>query len=138
MDQAHVEEDVILASMSEEKKKLFVDKMGQIKAASRLKQSKSTSVKDMMKFFSKQKVKDTAQHRWDKAEMEKWFREVEIPKGTGMESDGTISLWFHGLIRKPEAEERLRSEPVGCFLIRISEKGSSYTASVRSELTAEI
>lgn len=26
-----------------------------------------------------------------------WFKEVEAPKGVGKETDGSISIWFHGM-----------------------------------------
>lgn len=26
----------------------------------------------------------------------RWFNSIESPKGMGKESDGTISVWFHG------------------------------------------
>lgn len=25
-----------------------------------------------------------------------WFKKIEAPKGVGKESDGSISIWFHG------------------------------------------
>lgn len=28
-----------------------------------------------------------------------WFKDFEVPKGVGRELDGTISLWFHGMIK---------------------------------------
>ena len=26
-----------------------------------------------------------------------WFKNAEAPKGVGKESDGSISIWFHGM-----------------------------------------
>ncbi|KAL5457707.1 hypothetical protein EMCRGX_G034994 [Ephydatia muelleri] len=60
-----------------------------------------------------------------------WFRENEAPKGVGQENDGSISIWFHGLIDRAKAEELLEPKPVGTFLVRITLKLWGYTVSVK-------
>lgn len=123
-------EEEILSKLPEEKKRLFVDKMCQKSTMPTV----SSKVGSMTKLFSAKKVKGTSSLRpGNMEEAEKWFREVEVPKGMGMEGDGTTSLWFHGAIDRNEAERRLETEPVGCYLIRISERVWGYSASVKSK-----
>lgn len=89
------------------------------------------------------------------AHVVKWFKNIEAPKGVGKESDGSISVWFHGevahlilvykmrdawlcyistgKIGRESAVKLLQNEPVGSYLIRLSAKLWGYTASVKSE-----
>ncbi|XP_060851882.1 SH2 domain-containing protein 4A-like [Rhopalosiphum padi] len=56
-----------------------------------------------------------------------WFRAKEIPRRAGFEKDkNAIATWFHGLITRQEAEILLNNEPVGSFLVRLSERIWGY------------
>jgi len=56
-----------------------------------------------------------------------WFRAKEIPRRAGFEQNkNAIAAWFHGLITRQEAEILLNKEPVGSFLVRISERIWGY------------
>ena len=59
----------------------------------------------------------------------RWFREVEAPKGVGREKDGSISPWFHGLCDRKRAENLLKDEPLGSYLVRLSTKVWGYVIS---------
>ncbi|XP_069705468.1 SH2 domain-containing protein 4B-like isoform X2 [Periplaneta americana] len=61
-----------------------------------------------------------------------WFRSSEISRRAGIEADSNqIAPWFHGLITRQEAESVLHDKPVGCFLVRISERIWGYAISYR-------
>ncbi|KAA0723276.1 SH2 domain-containing protein 7 [Triplophysa tibetana] len=45
--------------------------------------------------------------------------------------DGRFPPWFQGFISRQEAEDQLRDRNVGCFLIRLSEKGIGYILSYK-------
>ncbi|XP_050424443.1 SH2 domain-containing protein 4A-like [Adelges cooleyi] len=61
-----------------------------------------------------------------------WFRAKEIPRRAGFEQDrNAIATWFHGLITRQEAEILLNKEPVGSFLVRLSEKIWGYAITYR-------
>lgn len=62
----------------------------------------------------------------------RWFNSIESPKGMGKESDGTISVWFHGKIGRESAMKVLEHEPVGSYLVRLSAKLWGYTVSVKT------
>ncbi len=86
----------------------------------------------------------------------KWFNTVEAPKGVGKERDGTISVWFHGMllsyysslllnlkvfllgligkIGRDAASKLLEKEVFGSYLVRLSAKLWGYTVSVKSKL----
>lgn len=65
--------------------------------------------------------------------MIKWYREIEIPKGAGLESIMLRSpcKWFHGLLTRTDAENLLETEPTGTFLVRLSEKAWGYAISYK-------
>lgn len=65
--------------------------------------------------------------------MIKWYREVEIQKGAGLESIILRSpcKWFHGLLTRTDAENLLELEPTGTFLVRLSEKIWGYAISYK-------
>ncbi|XP_050523963.1 SH2 domain-containing protein 4A-like isoform X2 [Daktulosphaira vitifoliae] len=61
-----------------------------------------------------------------------WFRAKEIPRRAGFEQNkNAIATWFHGLITRKEAEVLLHKEPVGSFLVRLSEKIWGYAITYR-------
>jgi len=71
-------------------------------------------------------VPDSSKPPSKKAVIE-WFRAKEIPRKAGFEHDkNAIATWFHGLITRQEAEILLDKEPVGSFLVRISERIWGY------------
>ncbi|KAG9352084.1 hypothetical protein JZ751_020497 [Albula glossodonta] len=57
----------------------------------------------------------------------KWFRETQPPVIQ-------TQPWFQGFITRKEAEDRLKDKPLGCFLIRLSDKAIGYILSYSSEL----
>nr|XP_020831668.1 SH2 domain-containing protein 7-like [Phascolarctos cinereus] len=58
----------------------------------------------------------------------KWFMETQAPL---ILQDGALPEWFHGFITRKQAEELLTDRPVGCFLIRLSDKAMGYILSYR-------
>ncbi|XP_043837459.1 SH2 domain-containing protein 7 [Dromiciops gliroides] len=58
----------------------------------------------------------------------KWFMETQAPL---ILQNGTLPDWFHGFITRKQAEELLRDKPVGCFLIRLSDRAMGYILSYR-------
>ncbi|XP_074140979.1 SH2 domain-containing protein 7 [Sminthopsis crassicaudata] len=58
----------------------------------------------------------------------KWFMETQAPL---ILQNGTLPEWFHGFITRKQAEELLRDKPLGCFLIRLSDKAMGYILSYR-------
>ncbi|XP_051829820.1 SH2 domain-containing protein 7 [Antechinus flavipes] len=57
-----------------------------------------------------------------------WFMETQAPL---ILQNGTLPEWFHGFITRKQAEELLRDKPLGCFLIRLSDKAMGYILSYR-------
>ena len=45
-----------------------------------------------------------------------------------------MQVWFHGIISRKQAEERLIDKPNGSFLVRISESQFGYSLSFRLAL----
>ncbi|VVC31629.1 Hypothetical protein CINCED_3A016893 [Cinara cedri] len=71
-------------------------------------------------------VPDSSKPPSKKAVIE-WFRAKEIPRRAGFDQNkNAIATWFHGLITRQEAEVLLNKEPVGSFLVRISERIWGY------------
>ncbi|XP_031640191.1 SH2 domain-containing protein 4A-like [Contarinia nasturtii] len=65
--------------------------------------------------------------------MIQWYHDVEITKGAGLESveNRLPCKWFYGLMSRIEAEQLLESEPMGTFLVRLSEKIWGYAISYK-------
>lgn len=61
----------------------------------------------------------------------KWYRDEEYHRQAGMDENGRPVKWFHGLVTRAEAEKRLMSEPIGTFLVRVSEKIWGYAISYK-------
>uniref|UniRef100_A0A0N4Z4Z2 SH2 domain-containing protein n=1 Tax=Parastrongyloides trichosuri TaxID=131310 RepID=A0A0N4Z4Z2_PARTI len=60
----------------------------------------------------------------------KWFKEKEIPAGTGIDPiTERPSIWFHGIISRDAAEKLLAKTKCGSFLVRVSERIWGYTVS---------
>lgn len=62
-----------------------------------------------------------------------WYHNIELNKGAGLE---TVALrrpckWFHGLLTRADAEQLLDTEPMGTFLVRLSEKIWGYAISYK-------
>merc|ERR1712227_1173365 len=62
-----------------------------------------------------------------------WWKITQKSKKIGMQKDGTVIEWFHGLISRAEAEELLEGTDVGSFLVRLSDKVWGYTISYTCE-----
>lgn len=65
--------------------------------------------------------------------MIQWYHDVEISKGSGLETIETRlpCKWFYGLMSRTDAEQLLESEPLGTFLVRLSEKIWGYAISYK-------
>lgn len=62
----------------------------------------------------------------------KWYRDEEFYRGGGIDPDtGRAHRWFHGLVKRVDAEQLLASEPAGTFLVRLSEKIWGYAISYK-------
>ena len=100
----------------------------------------------MASFVSSDTTPKSAAHVVD------WFRDIEAPKGVGRERDGSISIWFHGMLQfltssrvrcfdfslpgkvgRETAMRVLENGVIGSYLVRLSAKLWGYTVSVRSE-----
>ncbi|KPP59335.1 SH2 domain-containing protein 7-like, partial [Scleropages formosus] len=58
----------------------------------------------------------------------RWFTETQAPV---IIRDGNLPTWFLGLISRKDAEDQLRDKPLGCFLIRLSDKAIGYILSYK-------
>ncbi|KAG7473382.1 hypothetical protein MATL_G00095290 [Megalops atlanticus] len=58
----------------------------------------------------------------------RWFTETQAPL---ILHDGNFPSWFQGFITRRDAEAQLWDKPLGCFLIRLSEKAIGYILSYR-------
>ncbi|XP_072920381.1 myosin-IIIa isoform X1 [Hemitrygon akajei] len=58
----------------------------------------------------------------------RWFKETQARK---VVQNGTFPCWFHGMITRREGENLLANQPLGCFLIRVSESREGYTLTYR-------
>lgn len=64
----------------------------------------------------------------------KWFRETELPKGSGLDAKTKkLAEYFHGMISRERAEALLENQPNGSFLIRLSDKVWGYGLSRKGE-----
>lgn len=65
----------------------------------------------------------------------RWFKETQtLQVYDPVNHDGNfIAEWFHGVISRRDSERLLKSKPVGCFLIRVSESRFGYTLSFRAK-----
>ncbi|XP_029435978.1 SH2 domain-containing protein 2A isoform X2 [Rhinatrema bivittatum] len=59
---------------------------------------------------------------------EQWFQQTQAP---GILQQGEPPDWFHGFITRREAEEKLQSKPLGCFLVRFCESRVGFVLSYR-------
>ncbi|CAF1014750.1 unnamed protein product [Adineta ricciae] len=60
----------------------------------------------------------------------RWFRDTQYPYVC---HNGTFPSWFHGNITRHRAEDLLKNQPIGCFLIRLSESRFGFSLSFRAE-----
>ncbi|XP_011403562.1 PREDICTED: SH2 domain-containing protein 4B-like [Amphimedon queenslandica] len=129
-----VADEEILASIPDEKKKQLTRKLSEKKLGTKAVEQKveepvAKGKEKIMLRWSSFVAKDTKPKSIDHAI--KWFREQEAPKGVGRESDGSISLWFHGPIKRDTADTVLQPKPSGMYLVRLSHKVWGYTISVK-------
>eukprot|EP00043_Microstomoeca_roanoka_P014807 m.147383 g.147383 ORF g.147383 m.147383 type:complete len:969 (-) comp16110_c2_seq2:273-3179(-) len=81
------------------------------------------------------KTMTTNRRKDQRAKSVKWFRDVEKRKGAGMSeaSDNGFAQWFHGVISRKEAEDLLKGQPSGTFLVRVAESRFGYSLSLIHE-----
>eukprot|EP00063_Salmo_salar_P057299 XP_014032134.1 PREDICTED: SH2 domain-containing protein 7-like [Salmo salar] len=60
-----------------------------------------------------------------------WFTETQAP--LILLHKGNFPDWFQGFTARKEAEEQLRDKPLGCFLIRLSDKAIGYILSYKGQ-----
>eukprot|EP00730_Choanoeca_flexa_P004848 TRINITY_DN11819_c4_g2_i1.p1 TRINITY_DN11819_c4_g2~~TRINITY_DN11819_c4_g2_i1.p1 ORF type:complete len:960 (+),score=384.84 TRINITY_DN11819_c4_g2_i1:74-2953(+) len=65
---------------------------------------------------------------FNRAASVRWFKEVEMKKGSGI-NNGKFENWFHGVITRKDSEALLRGKPAGTFLVRVSESRFGYSLS---------
>ncbi|KAJ8417277.1 hypothetical protein AAFF_G00285040 [Aldrovandia affinis] len=58
----------------------------------------------------------------------RWFTETQAPL---ILHKGNFPAWFQGFITRKDAEAQLKHKPLGCFLIRLSDKAIGYILSYR-------
>ncbi|XP_047436379.1 SH2 domain-containing protein 7 [Mugil cephalus] len=58
----------------------------------------------------------------------RWFTETQAPV---ILHNGNFPDWFQGLAARKDAEDLLRDKPLGCFLIRLSDKTIGYILSYK-------
>lgn len=61
----------------------------------------------------------------------KWFKEVEMAKGSAVSDEGGFAAWFHGIISRAQSEELLLPLTDGAFLVRVSESRFGYSLSFK-------
>eukprot|EP00050_Salpingoeca_kvevrii_P001264 m.166155 g.166155 ORF g.166155 m.166155 type:complete len:1085 (-) comp10335_c1_seq19:233-3487(-) len=61
----------------------------------------------------------------------RWWLENEMPRGAAVDGKGCVRDWFHGVITRRDCERLLSTQPVGAFIIRVSESRFGYSLSVR-------
>ncbi|XP_017771306.1 PREDICTED: SH2 domain-containing protein 4A-like isoform X1 [Nicrophorus vespilloides] len=61
-----------------------------------------------------------------------WYKSSEVPRRAGLDVQGNVESWFHGLITRAEAERLLQERSDGSFLVRLSEKVWGYAISYRA------
>ncbi|VDO99782.1 unnamed protein product [Soboliphyme baturini] len=64
-----------------------------------------------------------------------WYRNEEYIRGVGVDRiTNHFAPWFHGLIDREEAELLLKFQPVGSFLVRLSDRILGYVISCQAAL----
>ncbi|KAL4641959.1 SH2 domain-containing protein 7 [Arapaima gigas] len=58
----------------------------------------------------------------------RWFTETQA---SVIVRSGNLPAWFVGFISRKDAEDQLRDKPLGCFLIRLSDKAVGYILSYK-------
>ena len=62
------------------------------------------------------------------------IKEDEAAEGSGSTADdGSFATWFHGIMSRPDAEQRLTGKASGTFLVRVSESRVGYSLSLLSQ-----
>ncbi|XP_066577410.1 uncharacterized protein LOC136767505 [Amia ocellicauda] len=60
-----------------------------------------------------------------------WFERTQLPRLR--QPDGSLPDWLHGFATRREAEELLKDEMLGCFLLRLSESKIGFVLSYRGQ-----
>ncbi|XP_064632377.1 SH2 domain-containing protein 4A-like isoform X2 [Lineus longissimus] len=69
----------------------------------------------------------------DRNAVRQWFIEDERPHQIGIDKSTDLPFdWFHGIIKRQEAEKLLSDAPVGSFLVRVSERVWGYAISYKA------
>uniref|UniRef100_A0A3P8YK71 SH2 domain-containing protein n=1 Tax=Esox lucius TaxID=8010 RepID=A0A3P8YK71_ESOLU len=63
--------------------------------------------------------------------VQKWFTDTQAP--LILLQNGKFPDWFQGFTARKEAEDQLKDKPLGCFLIRLSDKAIGYILSYRGQ-----
>ncbi|XP_070360477.1 SH2 domain-containing protein 7 isoform X4 [Equus asinus] len=58
----------------------------------------------------------------------RWFMETQAPL---ILQNGALPPWFHGFVTRKQTEQLLRDKALGSFLIRLSDRATSYILSYR-------
>eukprot|EP00051_Salpingoeca_urceolata_P010630 m.130293 g.130293 ORF g.130293 m.130293 type:complete len:964 (-) comp16784_c0_seq1:1942-4833(-) len=87
--------------------------------------------KEMKKFIKKAGKDIKKAGGISRAASVRWFKEVEMKKGAGLNDTGTkgFAEWFHGVITRKQSEDLLESKAAGTFLVRVSESRFGYSLS---------
>jgi hypothetical protein len=59
----------------------------------------------------------------------RWYKEIEMKKGAGVEKGVGFQEWFHGVITRKNTEALLLPKEPGTFLVRVSESRFGYSLS---------
>ncbi|XP_037083957.1 SH2 domain-containing protein 4B-like [Pollicipes pollicipes] len=77
---------------------------------------------------------DAARRPLSRAEVVRWYQQHQLPRGVGVDAlTGRAAPWFHGLVGRGEAEQRLLPCPPGAYLVRCSLRIWGYTLSYRAQ-----
>eukprot|EP00042_Codosiga_hollandica_P039796 m.336479 g.336479 ORF g.336479 m.336479 type:complete len:957 (+) comp55698_c0_seq1:23-2893(+) len=59
----------------------------------------------------------------------RWYKDIEMKKGAGVEKGAGFHEWFHGVITRKATDSLLSDKEPGTFLVRVSESRFGYSLS---------